>query len=137
MTVRLVTPTGRRPQTAKVVNSAVASIANGKVVKFDGDALVGALSDTPGGIMCDAVPTDNPPRFYRLAVSGDVIFDTALTSVAEGTLIWQQADGTYSTTKPTAGAADSLRWILGKVQSSDANGSYIELHFMANTDAVT
>lgn len=137
MTVRLVTPTGIRPHSAKVVNSGVSGVVNGAVIDTDGDALVAAVADRPGGIMVDAVPTDNPPRFYRLAVTGDVIFDTALTSQTEGAIIWSDGDGTYSTTKPTAGAADTLRWMLGYITSSDASGSYIAVDIQVNTDGAT
>jgi hypothetical protein len=137
MTVRLVTPTGIRPHDAKVVNSGVASLVNGAVIDTDGDALVAAVADRPGGIMVDAIPTDNPPRFYRLAVSGDVIHDDALTSQTEGAIIWSDGDGTYSVTKPTAGAADTLRWMLGYIMSSDALGTYIRLDIQVNTDGAT
>jgi hypothetical protein len=137
MTVRLVTPTGIRPVLAKVVNSAVSNVVNGAVIDSDGDALVAAVADRPGGIMVDAVPTDGKPRFYRLAVSGDVIHDDALTSQTEGAIVWSDGDGTYSVTKPTAGAADTLRWMLGYITASDAGGSYIALDIQVNTDGAT
>ncbi len=137
MTVRLVTPTGIRPVQARVVNSAVAAVVNGIVVATDADAIVAAVDERPAGIMVDAVPTDNPPRFYRLAVTGDTIFDTALTSQTEGAIIWSDGDGTYSVTKPTAGAADSIRWMLGYITASDATGSYIAVDIQINTDGAT
>lgn len=137
MTVTLVTPTGIRPHDAKVVNSAVANVVNGAVIDTDGDALVAAVADRPGGVMVDAVPTDGKPRFYRLAVSGDVIHDDALTSQTEGAIIWSDGDGTYSVTKPTAGAADTIRWMLGYIMSSDALGTYIRLDIQINTDGAT
>ncbi len=137
MTVRLVTPTGIRPKLAKVVNSAVSGVVNGAVIESDGDSLVATVPDRPGGIMVDAVPTDGKPRFYRLAVTGDVVHDDGLTSQTEGAVIWSDGDGTYSTTKPTAGAADTTRWMLGYITASDANGSYIAVDIQINTDAVT
>ena len=137
MTVRLVTPTGIRPLDAKVVNSAVSNVANGVVIDTDGDALIAAVADRPGGIVVDAIPTDGKPRFYRLATSGDMIHDDALTSQTEGVLIWSDGDGTYSVTKPTAGAADTMRWTLGYITSSDALGTYIRLDILPNTDGAT
>lgn len=137
MTVTLVSESGNRPQGAKVVSSGVSSLANGSVVGSDGDALVATVAERPGGVMVDAILTDNPPRFYRLAVSGDLIHDDALTSQTEGALIWSDGDGTYSTTQPTAGAADTLRWMLGYITSSDANGTYIRLDIQVNTDGAT
>lgn len=134
MTVRLVTPTGIRPLRAKVVNSAVTDIANGAVVASDGDALVATVPERPGGIMCDHVPTDHKPRFYRIAVTGDVIHDDALTSQAEGELVWSDGDGTYSLTKPTGGAADTIRWIVGYTMLSNADGTYIFIEILPNTD---
>lgn len=134
MTVRLVTPTGIRPKLAKGVNSAVSNVANGKVIDTDGDSLIASVSDRPGGIVVDAIPTDLPPRYLRLAVTGDVIHDDALTNQTEGALIWSDGSGGYTVSKPTAGAADSLRWMLGYITASDAGGSYIAVDIQVNTD---
>jgi len=123
-----------RPLNAKVVSSGV-TLANGDVIAADRDAKVAARTERPAGIMVDAEPTDNPPRFYRLAVSGDTIYDTGLTSQTIGAEIWSDGDGTYSTTRPTAGSAGDMAWLLGHITDSDANGSYIELDIQAVPEA--
>jgi len=128
MTVRLVTPGGHRPHLAKVVASDVTNVANGKVVASDGDALVASDAERPLGIVVDSVPTDNPPKFLRLAVSGDVIEDTGLTSQTIGVPIWSDGDGTYSVTDP-APSAGTFAWSLGYIVDSDATKTTIELDF--------
>lgn len=137
MVVRLVTPGGFRPHLAKVVASGVSGAVNGVVIASDRDALVATVAEAPAGIVVDDVPTDLPPKFLRLAVSGDVIFDSALTSQTIGVPVWSDGDGTYSVTKPVAGAADTQRWMLGIITDSDATGSVIELNFTINTDGAT
>lgn len=137
MTVILVTPGGHRPHLAKVVASTVSGAVNGVLIAADRDALVAAVAEKPAGLVVDDVPTDNPPKFLRLAVTGDVVFDTALTSQTIGAEIWSDGDGTYSTTKPTAGAADTLRWLVGTITDSSAAGSHIELDIQVNTDGAT
>lgn len=128
MTVRLITQGGFRPHNAKVVGSGVGSVANGKVVASDRDALVASDAEAPAGIVVDAVPTDNPPKFLRLAVSGDTIHDDGLTSQTIGVPIWSDGDGTYSVTDP-APAAGTFAWKLGIITDSDADGTTIELDF--------
>ena len=105
----------------------------------DDNAKVNAVADPVKGIVVDAIPTDVPPVMLKLAGRGCVIEDTVMDGVAAGTLVWSDGDGTYSTTKPTAGAADTLRVLMGVVRRFDTQaadtGCEIELLFQVNTDA--
>lgn len=110
-----------------------ASIAAGDVPKYDGSGLVAAVADRPLGIVVGDVPATNPMARFAVAVSGDLVFDDALASQTVGALIYSDGDGTYSAVAPTA-AAGTLKWILGTVKSSDANGTEIELAIQALED---
>lgn len=104
-------------------------IANGDVVDTtQTPQKVAAAANRPKGIVVDAIPTDNPPQMVRLAVSGDIIEDTGLTSQTEGALIWSDGDGTYSVTQPAA-AGSNKNWSLGYVKHSDATSTIIYLDF--------
>jgi hypothetical protein len=114
--------------------------AAGDLVGMD-NAKINAVADPIKGIIVDAVPTENPPSMLKLAGVGCVIEDTVMDGVAAGNLVWSDGDGTYSIVAPTAGAAGTLRNILGVVRRIDTQGTdagcEIELTLQVNTDAVT
>lgn len=125
MVVRCISP--QRPQVAAVVES-YSGIANGDVVSTASTpGKVAAATTRPRGIMVDAVPATNPPTFYRLAVTGDWVEDTGLTSQTEGAIVYSDGDGTYSTTRPTGGSAGDIAWALGFVRESDTSKTIIEM----------
>lgn len=108
-------------------------IANGDVPKYDGSGLVAAVADRPLGIVVGDIPATNPMARFAVAVDGDCVYDDALASQTVGALIYSDGDGTYSAVAPTA-AAGTLKWILGTVKNSDANGTEIELNIQALED---
>lgn len=131
MTVTL--RSAQRPELAKSV-TAYSGIANGDVVTADGSGVVASVGARPLGIVVGDIPTTNPPNRFPLAVSGDVIYDDALVSQTDGATVYSDGDGTYSTTEPNAGVG-AVRWEIGFIRDSDANGTTIELAFQATEDA--
>lgn len=108
-------------------------IANGDVVTYDGSGAVAAVADRPMGVVVGDIPATNPQARFPVAVTGDLIFDDGLASQTVGDLVYSDGDGTYSTSAPAA-AAGTLKWILGTIKSSDADGSVIELDIQALED---